>query len=171
MKLQHKYNKMLFALLEKILSNDFFKGKIRMNLSKDPPSNEFNEVFKQWISRSIDGNPHIGPMCLESHYKVDPLLKLNNLKDTMDDSSRNVNFLSSKYGRKFVVFSIMNSLSEDPNVYFQTDWKNILSSLLSMKVTFKVVISICNQNSFNTLVITLQEEGISGNISMEYGFY
>jgi hypothetical protein len=108
-----------------------------------------------------------GPVCFKLHYKVDPLLEL----DTMDDSSRNVNFLSSKYGRKFFVFSIMNSLNEDPNVYFQIDWKNVLLSLLSMKVTFKVVVSICDQIFFNNLVITVQEEGISRDISMEYGFY
>ncbi len=45
-KLQHKYNKVLFALLERMLNNDFFKGKIRMNPSKDPPSVEFNKVLK-----------------------------------------------------------------------------------------------------------------------------
>jgi len=56
MKLKHKYNKVLFALLEKTLSDDFFKGKIHMNLSKDPPFDEFNEVLEEWISRSIDGN-------------------------------------------------------------------------------------------------------------------
>ncbi len=33
-------------LLEKMLNDDFFKGKIRKNLSKDPPSNEFNEVLE-----------------------------------------------------------------------------------------------------------------------------
>jgi hypothetical protein len=43
-KLQHKYNKVLFVLLERMLSNDFFKGKICMNPSKDPPFDEFNEV-------------------------------------------------------------------------------------------------------------------------------
>jgi hypothetical protein len=46
MKLQHKYNKVLFALLVRMLSDDVFKGKISMNPSKDPPSNEFNKVFK-----------------------------------------------------------------------------------------------------------------------------
>jgi hypothetical protein len=40
-----------------------------------------------------------------------------------------------------------------------------------MKVTFKAIICICNQKSFNNLVITLQEKGILGDISMEYGFY
>jgi hypothetical protein len=42
-----------------------------MNPSKDPPSNDFNEVFKQWISKSVDGNPHMGLMCFKSHYRVD----------------------------------------------------------------------------------------------------
>jgi len=56
-KLQHKYNKVLFVLLERTLIDDFFKGKIHMNLFKDPPFDEFNEVFKEWISRSIDRNP------------------------------------------------------------------------------------------------------------------
>jgi hypothetical protein len=46
-KLQHKYSKVLFALLEKTFNDDFFKGKIRINPSKDFPFNEFNEVFEQ----------------------------------------------------------------------------------------------------------------------------
>jgi hypothetical protein len=45
-KLQHKYSKVLFVLLERTSTDDFFKGKIRMNPSKDPPSNEFNKVFE-----------------------------------------------------------------------------------------------------------------------------
>jgi hypothetical protein len=56
-KLQHKYNKVLFPLLEKTLTNDFFKGKIHMNSSKDIPVDEFNKVIEQWISRSANGNP------------------------------------------------------------------------------------------------------------------
>ncbi len=36
----------LFALLEMTLIDDFFKGKICMTLSKDPPCNKFNKVFK-----------------------------------------------------------------------------------------------------------------------------
>jgi hypothetical protein len=57
MKLQHKYIKVLFALLERTISDDFFKGRIHMNLSKDPPFDEFVEVSEQWISISTEGNP------------------------------------------------------------------------------------------------------------------
>jgi hypothetical protein len=46
MKLQHKYNKVLFVQLKRTLSDDFFKGKIRMNLLKDPPFDEFIKVFE-----------------------------------------------------------------------------------------------------------------------------
>ncbi len=59
-KRQHKYNKVLFALLERMLNNDFFKGKICMNPSKDPPFDEFNEVLESWISRSFEGNTQMG---------------------------------------------------------------------------------------------------------------
>jgi hypothetical protein len=45
MKLQHNYNKVLFALLERMLIDDF-KGKICMNPWNDPPFDEFNKVFK-----------------------------------------------------------------------------------------------------------------------------
>jgi hypothetical protein len=154
MKLQHKYNKVVFALLKMTLNNDFFKGKIRMNPSMDPPSNEFNHVFKYWISKSTNKNPHIGPMCHESHYRVNPLLEFDSLKDVVD-GSLNVEFLSSKSRRIFVVFSTMNSLNEDPNICSQTGWKSVLLSMLSMKVAFKAVVCICNQKSFNNLVITL----------------
>ncbi len=57
MKLQHEYNKVLFVLLERTLNDDFFKGKIHMNLSKDPPFNECNKVLEEWISRLTDANP------------------------------------------------------------------------------------------------------------------
>jgi hypothetical protein len=48
---------MLFVLVEMTLTSDFFKGKIHMNSSKDTSFDEFNEVFKQWISRFVDENP------------------------------------------------------------------------------------------------------------------
>jgi hypothetical protein len=40
-----------------------------------------------------------------------------------------------------------------------------------MKVAFKAIACICDQKSFNNLVVTLQEEGILGDIFMEYVFY
>jgi hypothetical protein len=108
-----------------MLNDDFFKGKICMNPSKDPPSNEFNKVFEQWISRSVDGNPMMGLMHFKLHYRVDPLLELDGLKGVMDGSSRNVNFLNHKLGRTFVVFLIANFLNKDPDVYFLTNWKSV----------------------------------------------
>jgi hypothetical protein len=125
-----------------------------MNPSKDLPSNEFNKVFKEWIPRSINGNPQIDLVHLKLHYRVDPLLELDNLNDIVDDSSRNVDFLSNKYGRIFDVFLIMNSLNEDPYVYSQTDKKSVFLSLLSMKIYSKTIICICDQKSFNNLVVT-----------------
>jgi hypothetical protein len=73
----------------------------------------------------------------------------------MDDFSKNVDFLSNKFGRIFVVFLTMNSLTKDLDICFQIDWKNVFSSLLSMKVSFKVIVCICNQKSFINLLITL----------------
>jgi hypothetical protein len=130
-------------LLERTLNNDFFKGKIRMNPSKDLPSDDFNKVFEQWITRSIDKNSQMGHVCLKLHYRVDPLLELNNLKDLVDKFSRNVDFLNHKLGRTFVVFSTMNYLNEDPDVCSLTNWKSVILSL-SMKVTFKAIIYICD---------------------------
>jgi hypothetical protein len=43
-------------------------------------------------------------------------LELDGLKDVVDNSVRNVNFLNNKSGRMFVVFSITNSLSENSNI-------------------------------------------------------
>jgi hypothetical protein len=82
----------------------------------------------------------MGLMCIKLHYKVDPLLKFDNLKDVVDSCSRNVNFLNNKSRKTFAMFSITYSLSEDPNVCSLTNWKNIFSSLLSMKVAFKTII-------------------------------
>ncbi len=65
----------------------------------------------------------------------------------------------------------MNFLSKDLNIYFQTNWKSVLSSLLSMNITFKAIVYICNRKSFNNLVVTLQEENFMDDIFIEYGFY
>jgi hypothetical protein len=40
-----------------------------------------------------------------------------------------------------------------------------------MKVAFEAIIYICDQKSFNNLVVTIQEEDFKDDISMEYGFY
>jgi hypothetical protein len=61
-KLQHKYCKVLFALLERTLTNDLIKGKICMNPSKDHPFDEFNEVFEKWI-QGIWTKTHIWGLC------------------------------------------------------------------------------------------------------------
>ncbi len=98
-------------------------------------------------------------------------MELDNFNDTMDNSSRNVDFLNFKFGRIFVVFSITNSLNEDLDVCYVIDWKNVFPSLLSMKVTFKAIVYIYDQKSFNNLVMTFHEEDFMDDISLEYGFY
>ncbi len=113
----------------------------------------------------------MGHVYLESHYKVDPLLELDNLKDIVDDSSGNIDFQNHKSRRTFLVLLTTKSLSKDPNLCFLIDWKSVLSSLLSMKVIFKTIVCICDQIFFNNLVVRLQEEDFMDDISMEYGFY
>ncbi len=85
-----------------------------------------------------------GPMCLKSHHRVDILFELNNIKDVMHSCSRNVNILNNKSGRTFVVFFTTNSLSDDPNIYFFANKKSFFLNFLSMKVTFKVIVYICD---------------------------
>ncbi len=155
MKLQHKYSKVLFVLFEMMLRDDFFKGKICMNSSKDPPSHEFDKVLEEWISNSIIENPQIGHVHLKSHYRVNPLLEFDSLKDVVDDSSGNVDFLSNTFRRIFFIFFTINFLIEDPYICFQIDWKNVLLSLFSMKVAFKTIVCICGQKYFINLVLTL----------------
>lgn len=60
---------MLFLLLERTFIDDFFKRKIKMNPSKDVPSNDFIEVLKQRNFKSNEGQPQMGPIHLETHYR------------------------------------------------------------------------------------------------------
>jgi hypothetical protein len=70
-------------------------------------------------------------------------MELDNLKDLVEKISRNVNFLNHKLGKTFVLFSKMNYLNEDPDVCSLTNWKSVILSL-SMKVTFKTIVYICD---------------------------
>ncbi len=85
----------------------------------------------------------MGLVRLRSHYRVDPLLELDSLKDAMGGSSRNVDILNHKLRKTFVVFSTTNSLNKDLDVCFLIDWKSVFLSLLSMKVVFKAIFYIC----------------------------
>ncbi len=84
----------------------------------------------------------MGLVHLELHYRVDHLLELDNLKDIVDGCSRNVNFMNNKSKSTFAMFLTMNFLSKNPDICFLTNWKSVLSSLLSMKVAFKVIVCI-----------------------------
>jgi len=104
-----------------------------------------NSEFQNQLTKT-----HILALCASTHIiGSNPLLEFNNFKDIVDNFSRNVDFLNNRFGRIFVIFSITNSLEKDLDIYSQIDWKIVLSSLLSMKVTFKVVVCICDQKSFN----------------------
>jgi hypothetical protein len=59
----------------------------------------------------------MGPVRFKSHYKVDPLLELDNLKDNVDSSSRIIDFMIHKLGSTFVMFLTTNLLSEDQDIY------------------------------------------------------
>jgi hypothetical protein len=73
--------------------------------------------------------------------------------------------LNNKSGKTFVVFSTMNSLSKDLDACSLIDWKNVLS------ITFKAIVFIYDQKSFNNLVVTLHEKDFKDDISMVYKFY
>jgi hypothetical protein len=108
---------------------------------------------------------------LKSHYKVLLLLEFDNLKDVMNDYSRNFDFMNNKSRRTFVVLWTTNSINRYPYVYSFPYWKNVFLSLLSMKVAFKVIVHICDHKFFINLVVTLQEEDFKDDISMDYKFY
>ncbi len=56
----------MFALLERMLTNDLFKGKVRMNPSKDPPSIELNKVLNNGFQGLLK-ETHIWAMCALNH--------------------------------------------------------------------------------------------------------
>jgi hypothetical protein len=45
----HKYDDMFFSLLDNELGEDFYKSKIRLNLTLKPPSQMFMEMLQRWI--------------------------------------------------------------------------------------------------------------------------
>jgi hypothetical protein len=60
----------------------------------------------------------MGLVHLKSHYRVDPLLEFDSLKDVVDSSSRNVNFLNHKSRKTFDVFSTNLKKKKGPRHLF-----------------------------------------------------
>jgi len=92
-----------------------------MNPSKDAPSDDVIEDLKQWIFRNNERQPQMGPIHLESHYKVHALKELDNLKAIVEGSMRNIEFLHSKPTRSVALFSTTNYLVVNPNLCSLTD--------------------------------------------------
>ncbi len=84
---------------------------------------------------------------------------------------KNVEFLNIKPIRSIALFSITNYLVVNPNLCSLMGWRSVISNLLALKVKIKVIICICNSQSFNNLVFTLNGQDFNDKFSMEYGFY
>jgi hypothetical protein len=58
----------------------------------------------------------MGPIHLESHYRVHALKELDNLKAIVEGNTKNVESLHNKPTNSVVLFSIMNCLVENLNL-------------------------------------------------------
>lgn len=63
----------------------------------------------------------MGPIHLESHYRVHALKELDNLKAIVEGNTRNIEFLHNKPTRSVALFSTMNCLVENLNLCFLAD--------------------------------------------------
>ncbi len=70
------YDNMLFTLLNNELSEDFYKFKITLNLSKDPPPHNFIDVPQRWIENMNSTTIKVKAILLDTHYIYVSFLKL-----------------------------------------------------------------------------------------------
>ncbi len=83
-KVQHKFNKMFFSILDYEFNDKFYSEKMKLIPSNDVPLARFTTTLKKWIINVILKVIATKFVLLNSHYKYDRLNDMAKLLNIVD---------------------------------------------------------------------------------------
>jgi hypothetical protein len=148
---KHKMDKMLISILEIELNDDFYLKKKRLNpLDKVHPLG-FKCSLEKWVQSGVSNENTAEAILLEIHYKFDQIDNMVTMLDVID-KEMTTSFLQNNVTSIIAVICTTHITSKDvPTVWKGFDWDSFVTRLLNPKVRFKVVVCICDCNSFKNL--------------------
>jgi len=151
---KHKMDKMLISILDFELNDDFYLKKKRLNpLDKMHPLG-FQCSLEKWIQSGISKENVVEAILLEIHYKFDQIDNMITMLDVIDKETA-TSFLQNNVTSIIAVICTTHIAKDVPTIWKGFDWDSIVTGLLNAKARFKVVVCICDCNSFKNLFSTV----------------
>jgi len=151
---KHKFDKMLFSILDLELNDDFYFKKLRLNPLDKAPLVGFTRALKKWIKSGILEDNVAEVILLDIHYKYDRVENMVGLLDVIDKESC-ASFLMDNATRTITIVCIIHSMKDVPTIWKGPDWESFLLRLFNVRAMFKVIVDICDRESFKSLLTTV----------------
>jgi len=113
----------------------------------------FKIALKRWIENIIPRGITIESILLDTHYMYDRVNDMVELLDVIDKTDI-TSFLQDNSTSIFIVVSTTHIIKEVLLVWKGPNWESFLNTLLNAKVTPKVIIYLCDNESFKFLFTT-----------------
>jgi hypothetical protein len=150
---KHKLDKM-FSILDSELNDDFYLKKLRFNPLNKSPLVGLKCALEKWIQSEISDNNVTNVILLDIHYKYDKVENMAGLLDVINKESCG-SFLMDNIIRTIIVVYTTHSTKYVPVVWKGPDRESFLLGLLNTKAMFKVIVCICDYESFENLLTTM----------------
>jgi hypothetical protein len=123
LKNKHKFDKMLFSILDLELNDDFYLKKLKFNPLDEAPLVGFKQALEEWIQSGTLEDNVIEAILLDTHYKYYRVVNMVGLLDVinkescalflMDDATMTIVVICTTHNTKDVPI-IRNSLIRSP---------------------------------------------------------
>lgn len=107
---------------------------------------------------------------MDSHYKFEKVDNMASLLDVID-KEKMASFLHDDATKKIIVVCTTHMIKDDPIVWIGLDWESFLQVMKHAKVSFKVVVCICDQDSFKNMFSMVMKSSHVMSFQFEFGQY
>jgi len=138
-KRKHKCDENVFLTFTQ---HQFYKSKIMLNPTPEPPPQSFMDVLKRWIQNTNQDVMTIKAILVNTHYKYSALTTMNNIKAIVDGdismSKLPMDNVTSTIAFLLTVYSLVGKLITWKGLY----WECLFTSLFNYKVNFQDYLSL-----------------------------
>jgi hypothetical protein len=87
------------------------------------------------------------------------------------DKRESISFLQDEATNTFIVVSTTHTMKKMPIVWKGLDWESFFNMLLKLKVIFKIVVYLCDHESFKFLLSTIMKSIYVTKLRFKIGQY
>lgn len=143
---------------------------MRLNPLDEVPPTRFKYALQKWIESGIPEGNVVEAILLDSHYKFKRVDIMVGLLDVIDKEEM-ASFLHDNATRTITVVCTTHTIKDDPTMWISHNQESFLQAMKHAKSSFKVVICLCDQNSFKNLFLMVMKSSHVMSFRFEFAQY